>query len=118
MTEKSPPIEESSFVVDIGDYRVSRGLTRRPFSGCHHRSMVYDERERRVWCKDCESDVEAFDAFLKLSNHFRSQTQKLETREKIVADAESHSIIWFFFICFFIGSAIGRFIYLLLAAWW
>ena len=66
MEEKDPPIVPMDFcggttVVDIGDIRVQRGLSRRPFSACPHRGLTYDRKERRIWCKDCERDI--FDAY-------------------------------------------------------
>ncbi|WP_244594607.1 hypothetical protein [Methylosinus sporium] len=80
---KTPPIIEQRFiagvnVVDIGDVRVSRGLSRRPFSLCHHRRLAYDEKERRVWCQDCETDVEPFDAFRLLVEQMHRATAELE----------------------------------------
>lgn len=96
--KKDPPIEELNYlcgvrIVDIGDYRVSRGMSRRPFSGCHHHRLVYDERERRIWCRDCERDVEAFDAFLGVSKNFDMQDKILSNREKKIAEAEAHTLI-------------------------
>ena len=41
-----------------------------PLSSCRHRKMVYDERERRIWCSDCETEVEPFDAFMHLVQVF------------------------------------------------
>lgn len=66
------PIEDQNYlsgltVIDIGDIRVSRGMTRRPVSSCGHRRMAYDPKERRIWCKDCEKDVDPFDAFKNFS---------------------------------------------------
>lgn len=63
------PIEPRDYlhgvkVVDIGDVRVARGQTRVPKPTCQHASLTYDEAERRVYCEDCESDVDNFDAFL------------------------------------------------------
>lgn len=68
-------IEEQQYVggvtvVDIGDLRVARGMTRRPASSCRHSRLNYDPRERRVWCKDCEKDVDAFDAFTLLVEQY------------------------------------------------
>jgi len=95
---KDPPIQEQNFlygirVVDIGDYRVSRGLSRRASSSCPHHRMVYDKSERRIWCKDCETDVEPFDAFRFLAEHFSSQTDKLNRREQEIKAAENYRII-------------------------
>lgn len=50
-------------VVQIEDLRVARGMARRPQSACPHRNLNYDDKERRIWCKDCETDVDPFDAF-------------------------------------------------------
>lgn len=91
------PIEEQGYlsgvkVVDIGDYRVSRGLSRRPFSGCQHHSLVYDQKERRIWCKDCKHDVEAFDAFEGLVKNFHTQTDILRRREEKLEEAENHKV--------------------------
>lgn len=77
------PIDPQQFihgasVIDIGDLRVARGLTRRPFTACKHLNLVYDATERRVWCQDCESEVETFDAFLQMVSHHHYLDSKLE----------------------------------------
>lgn len=88
------PIDEQSFlhgvtVVDIGDIRVSRGLTRRPVSSCSHRRMSYDPKERRIWCRDCEKDVDAFDAFKALSEQAHAANEKIQREWKAVQEAAS-----------------------------
>jgi hypothetical protein len=79
-------------VVDIGDLRVARGKSRRPQSACTHVNMVYDRHERRVWCEDCESEVEPFDAFELLVSHYSGAMDRLKRREQAVKDAESHAV--------------------------
>src|SRR5699024_12202317 len=79
-------------VVDIGDIRVARGMTRRPISTCRHMNQVYCVKERRVWCKDCESDVEAFDAYKMLVNCVDAKIKNLHLREKAVNEAESKAL--------------------------
>jgi len=79
-------------VVDIGDIRVARGMTRRPISSCRHMNQVYCEKERRVWCKDCESDVDAFDAYKMLVNFVDAKIKNLHLREKAVSEAESKAL--------------------------
>ena len=68
------PIEPHEYlygvkVVQIEDLRVARGLTRRPF-----RPAVTGRwsttTERRIWCSDCETEVEPFDAFMHLVQVF------------------------------------------------
>jgi hypothetical protein len=95
---KDPPIITQEYlaglkVVDIGDIRVSRGLSRRPWSACKHRSMRYDEKERRVWCADCETDVEGFDAFLIVCQHFSAAANRLEKERAAIEEAKSHNLI-------------------------
>lgn len=62
------PIEPMDYLrgvklVDIGEVRVARGQTRVPRQTCQHTNMAYDDSERRVYCRDCGNDVDAFDAF-------------------------------------------------------
>lgn len=87
------PIQEEEYVygvtvVDIGDLRVARGLTRRPASSCRHARLNYDPRERRVWCKDCEKDVDPFDAFTKLVEQYDRAYKHVNERIKHVEEAE------------------------------
>ncbi|WP_216179309.1 hypothetical protein [Verticiella alkaliphila] len=86
----SAPIQPLDFiagvkVVDIGDLRVARGMTRRPYSACKHLSLTYDQTERRIWCRDCETEVESFDAFMQLVNRhsqFDAKIERLQAAEK------------------------------------
>ncbi|HCN72334.1 MAG TPA: hypothetical protein DIS96_11700 [Pusillimonas sp.] len=87
----SAPIIEHEFslgvkVVDIGDLRVARGMARRERSTCKHAKLVYDTRERRVWCKDCETDVEAFDAFTSLVERFYAFEDRISRLREIEAE--------------------------------
>ena len=79
-------------VVDIGDLRVSRGLTRRPASSCHHARLVYDQNERRVWCKDCEKDVNAFDAFVRLVESYSGALSRLEREQTQLEEAKAFQL--------------------------
>lgn len=94
---KDPPIQELEYtyglnVIDIGELRVSRGQTRRPHSVCLHRRLTYDPLERRIWCRDCERDIDGFDAFTIIAeqcHEFYTQNahraKKLEEAEKFQA---------------------------------
>ncbi|WP_454691187.1 hypothetical protein [Achromobacter aloeverae] len=88
------PIEPQDYryginVVDIGDLRVARGLSRRVPSTCRHLRLAYDTSERRIYCQDCETDVEGFDAFLQMvERHHYLQAKS----EKLHQDA-AHTII-------------------------
>lgn len=69
-------------VVDIGDLRVARGKARRERSMCAHMHLVYDDAERRIWCEDCETDIEAFDVFkLLVERHDQLKHKALRLQE-------------------------------------
>ncbi|MCO6057359.1 hypothetical protein NG726_11825 [Pseudomonas sp. MOB-449] len=91
------PIEPQDYlygvkVVDIGDLRVARGLTRRPLSTCNHMRQVYDDKERRIWCSDCESEIEPFDAFMVMVGQMDSHWKRLQRRAREVAEAEQFTL--------------------------
>lgn len=95
---KTPPIVPQEYlsgpkVVDIGDLRVARGMTRRPFSACRHRQVVYDPRERRIWCKDCETDVEGFDAFMEIVEQFDRAAKEAKRLLDEAREARAFSLI-------------------------
>lgn len=92
------PIIEQDFaagvkVVHIEDLRIARGLTRRPHSACRHVQLVYDGRERRIWCQDCETDVDAFQAFEMLVERWSAGVQSIERRQRQVEEAEARSLV-------------------------
>jgi hypothetical protein len=98
MDQKDPPIEPQDYlyglkVVDIGDLRVARGMSRRPVSACKHKPLVYDERERRIWCRDCETNVEAFDAFLMTAENFGRAASEITRQREKLEEAQNHNII-------------------------
>jgi hypothetical protein len=91
------PIDQQTFpygvnVVDIGDVRVSRGFTRRGREACKHKALSYDNVERRIWCRDCERDVEGFDAFAILAEAFDNAAKNLESRERAIKEAEERTL--------------------------
>ncbi|MDF8363370.1 MULTISPECIES: hypothetical protein [Achromobacter] len=90
----STPIEPVEFVhglnvVDIGDLRVARGRSRRAPSICRHLQLVFDTAERRIYCLDCKTDVEAFDAFMQMVERHHYLDEKAE---RMRSDA-AHSVI-------------------------
>lgn len=92
------PIEPQDYlygvkVVQIDDLRVARGLTRRPKTSCRHKFVVYDQGERRVWCKDCETEVDPFDAFVNVVEVWASASSHHKRRERELAEAETFAII-------------------------
>lgn len=95
---RTPPIEPLDYlggmkVVDIGDLRIARGMTRRPFTACHHPRLFYDQNERRIWCRDCETDVEAFDAFKLLIENYSYALDEIKRDRTALDEALKFSII-------------------------
>lgn len=95
--DRDPSIEPQNFlggvtVVDIGDLRVARGLSRRAHSSCPHLRVVYDNAERRIWCRDCEHDVEPFDAFRSLAENYSRAHKDLMRRQQAMDEAERFKI--------------------------
>lgn len=91
------PIEPQDFlygvkVVDIGDIRVARGKTRVPKQACAHASLAYDDAERRIYCRDCESDVDAFDAFLQLVQQHDAAWKSLRRAQTEIKEAAQHQL--------------------------
>lgn len=89
MRDDDRPIEPQDYlsgvrVVDIGDLRVARGMTRRPKSSCKHLRLVYDEKERRIYCEDCRTDVPAFDAFVGLVERWK---ENMDAAQRLLDDA-------------------------------
>ncbi|MCI2809364.1 hypothetical protein [Eoetvoesiella caeni] len=91
MTAPIQPLDflQGTTVVDIGDLRVARGRTRRAWSSCKHMALTYDTQERRVYCTDCETDVEPFDAFIQLVDLHAH----IEARITRLREAEKHTLI-------------------------
>jgi hypothetical protein len=91
------PIEPQEYlygvkVVQIEDLRIARGMTRRPASSCRHKKLVYDEKERRVWCSDCEAEVEPFDALVGIVEVFSGGMSSLQRRRRELDEAEKFQL--------------------------
>lgn len=79
-------------VVDLGDVRVTRGLTRRPASLCRHPQLRYDPKERRIWCPDCERDIDPFDAFVQILDGYDASVKRLRAKAEQIKEAEAFAV--------------------------
>jgi hypothetical protein len=68
-------------------------MARRPYSTCAHRGLTYDSRERRIWCGDCETDVEPFDAFTLLVENMSTALSDLDRKEKQIEEAMNFQLV-------------------------
>ncbi len=80
-------------VVSIAEFQLARGHTPRKRSPCRHLHMLFDRNERRVWCQDCNSELEAFDALLALHGALGREHQRLERERLELAAAQNHALI-------------------------
>lgn len=89
---ESPPIDphtqlRNRKVVHIAELKAQQGVTRRQEASCKHLNLVYDKRERRVWCSDCEHEIDAFDAFQVTCENMHKAVETLKSREARIKDA-------------------------------
>ena len=95
------PIDEAAtqgqyhhVVIDLDKVRVALGWPRTPrHLRCQHLSMVYSTEERRVWCKDCESTIDTFDAWLVLIQNFEGMMRDVRSRLAKAAEALAAVVI-------------------------
>lgn len=72
-------------VIDLADMRVQFGRPRYPTKICEHRKLIYDPKERRVWCQDCERTIDGFDAFMTLTRQF---TEMVKAAQRLFRQAK------------------------------
>jgi hypothetical protein len=74
-------------VVDLGSVRVRYGLTPYKAKVCEHKSVTYNQSERRIWCQDCERTIDSFDGFVMLLKHW--QEMERAARHKLAQAEEA-----------------------------
>ncbi len=94
------PIEErpgstphSSPVIDLAEVRVAFGLPRSTARVCRHKALVYNRGERRIWCTDCESTVDPFDAFMTLTTYFHDMESAVRSKLARAIEAEAATLV-------------------------
>lgn len=94
------PIEEnegltpySSPVIDFAEMRVAYGKPKFHHKICKHRRLTYDPAERRVWCQECDSTVDNFDAFMTLATHFHEMERSARAKIARAAEVEKATIV-------------------------
>jgi hypothetical protein len=55
--------------------------------------MVYDEAERRVYCTDCEQDVDTFDAFMRLVYQQDTAWRQIKRAREEVREAQDATLL-------------------------
>jgi ribosomal protein S27E len=91
MSDKIEP-HEGGTVIRLGPARLSSGRRNRPWPSCRHLDVTYDQVERRIWCDECQTEVEPFDMLMSMVNFYNDENLKLERRQKELKEAEAHSL--------------------------
>lgn len=91
-----PPLEPleptgrwDSPVIDFAGYKARIGRTPYREKLCKHKSVLYSPSERRIWCNDCNSGVEPFDAFITIAEHFVEIARESRADRRRASDALS-----------------------------
>jgi hypothetical protein len=94
VSDKDPIVTRPEFgqVIDFGAVQVARGYTRTK-NPCAHKRLTYDVKDRRIWCSDCESTVEGFDAFMTLVRHAEEWEQRAQVKMDKAREAEAATIV-------------------------
>lgn len=76
-------------VIDLASVRIQVGRTKigPGIKPCEHKSLIYSQTERRVWCEDCSRTVDNFDAFLTFTKHFEAMLR--DARSKMLTAEEA-----------------------------
>ena len=79
-------------VVNIDDIRVARGVAKYEKPTCRHRNLTYSTDERRVYCTDCKSTIDNFDAFMNLVKVFNAAKERCDRKESELNDALKYNV--------------------------
>lgn len=80
-------------VIDFANIRVAYGLPKFHHKICKHQSLVYSRQERRIWCKECESTVDGFEAFMTITSHFHEMERSAQHRIREAQTALDATIV-------------------------
>ena len=82
-----------SNVLNFESLSIKHGRGKRFGKPCEHNHLVYDPGEKRVWCEDCESTVDSFDAFLRIVRDWESVESQLRSRALKLLEDEKQNLI-------------------------
>lgn len=94
LVEQAGSTPYGSPVIDLDSVRVAYGLPNRKVApACQHKSLVYNTGERRVWCNDCHRTIDAFDAFMTLTNAFHGMVREANAGIARAKEAEEAVLV-------------------------
>lgn len=80
-------------VVDFADIRIAHGLPKFHAKVCKHSRLTYNRAQRRIWCSDCESSVDGFDAFMSVADHFQKMELAAQSKLQKAQEALDGTIV-------------------------
>lgn len=80
-------------VIDLAEMRIAFGRAKDFKKVCNHRRLTYDPKERRVWCQECESTVDSFDAFMTLVSHWHEMERAARAKLARAAETEKATLV-------------------------
>jgi len=86
---KEAPILPTGELIDLAGVRIQRGIPKYNPNQCTHRNILYCDngRDRRIWCSDCEKDIEPFDAFMIFARQFEGMISEAQDMRQKAAEA-------------------------------
>lgn len=83
------PLTPFGQLIDLAGVRMQRGYSKPSGPRCKHLNLRYctEKGERRVWCADCERDIDPFDALLVLADHFHEMLSAAHDMRREAAEA-------------------------------
>lgn len=80
-------------VIDLAEMRIAFGRAKDFKKVCSHRRLTYDPKERRVWCQECESTIDNFDAFMTLASHWHEMERAARAKLARAAETEKATLV-------------------------
>jgi hypothetical protein len=86
---KETPIHPTGELIDLAGVRIQRGIPKYNPNQCKHKNILYhcSHSERRIWCSDCERDIEPFDAFMIFARQFEEMISEAQDMRQKAAEA-------------------------------
>jgi hypothetical protein len=83
------PLTPFGEVIDLAGVRMQRGYSLSTAPKCKHLNLRYEHtlKERRVWCADCERDLDPFDALMVLADHLHDMLNAAKHMRQKAAEA-------------------------------
>jgi hypothetical protein len=79
-------------IIDLAGVRIQAGLAKQNQSRCGHKALIYDQRDRRIWCEDCERTVDNFDAVMLMVRHYQAMVREARLRLQKANEAFAASV--------------------------